>query len=70
MEKISAWFITLNFINITWQLFRAKDLERAMKVLGSMFSVDSVVLPEKYIKVVAEHHGVYYIFRTAFDNIL
>ena len=40
-----AWFITFNFINITWIFFRAKDFESAMKVLGSMFSLDNVVLP-------------------------
>ncbi|MDN5089969.1 MBOAT family O-acyltransferase, partial [Aliarcobacter butzleri] len=45
MNKILAWFITFNFINITWIFFRAKDFESAMKVLGSMFSFDNVVLP-------------------------
>ncbi|MCT7525245.1 MBOAT family protein, partial [Aliarcobacter cryaerophilus] len=45
MNKILAWFITFNFINITWIFFRAKDFESAMKVLGSMFSFDNVMLP-------------------------
>ena len=45
MNKILAWFITFNFINITWIFFRAKDFDSAMKVLGSMFSLDNVVLP-------------------------
>lgn len=45
MNKILAWFITFNFINITWIFFRAKDFESAMKVLSSMFSLDNVVLP-------------------------
>ncbi|MCT7531782.1 MBOAT family O-acyltransferase, partial [Aliarcobacter cryaerophilus] len=45
LNKILAWFITFNFINITWIFFRAKDFESAMKVLGGMFSLDSVVLP-------------------------
>ena len=40
MNKILAWFITFNFINITWIFFRAKDFESAIKVLGSMFSLD------------------------------
>ena len=43
MNKILAWFITFNFINITWIFFRAKDFESAIKVLGSMFSLDNVV---------------------------
>ena len=43
MNKILAWFITFNFINITWIFFRAKDFESAIKVLESMFSLDNVV---------------------------
>ncbi|MGJ0343194.1 MBOAT family protein [Aliarcobacter cryaerophilus] len=44
MNKILAWFITFNFINITWIFFRAKDFESAIKVLSSMFSLDNVVI--------------------------
>ncbi|MCT7464883.1 MBOAT family protein [Aliarcobacter cryaerophilus] len=49
MNKILAWFITFNFINITWIFFRAKDFESAIKVLGSMFSLDNVVLPNPLV---------------------
>ncbi|MCT7602551.1 MBOAT family O-acyltransferase [Aliarcobacter butzleri] len=45
LNKILAWFITFNFINITWIFFRAKDWDSAIKVLSSMFSLDNVVLP-------------------------
>ncbi|MCT7495996.1 MBOAT family protein, partial [Aliarcobacter cryaerophilus] len=65
-----AWFITFNFINITWIFFRAKDFESAMKVLGSMFSLDNVVLPEKYFKFLAEYNDIYFKFGTVYDNIL
>ncbi|PRM91948.1 membrane-bound O-acyltransferase family protein [Aliarcobacter cryaerophilus] len=44
-----AWFITFNFINITWVFFRAKDFDSAMKVLGSMFSLDNVVLSQNIV---------------------
>ena len=40
-----AWFITFNFVNIAWVFFRAREWEDAVKVLGSMFSLDNVVLP-------------------------
>ena len=40
-----AWLITFNFINIAWVFFRAKEWEDAIKVLGSMFNLDNVVLP-------------------------
>ena len=40
-----AWLIAFNFVNITWVFFRAKEWDDAVKVLGSMFSLDDVVLP-------------------------
>ncbi|MDK2047752.1 MBOAT family O-acyltransferase [Aliarcobacter butzleri] len=70
MNKILAWFITFNFINITWIFFRAKDFESAIKVLGSMFSLDNVVLPEKYFKFLAEYNDIYFKFGSVYDNIL
>ena len=46
MNKILAWFITFNFVNITFVFFRATEWDSAVKVLGSMFSLDNVVLPD------------------------
>jgi len=43
-----AWFVTFNFINITWIFFRAKDWDDAIKVLTAMFSLNNIVLP-KYL---------------------
>ena len=45
-----AWFITFNFINITWVFFRAKDWEDAIKVIEGMAGISSVVLTEKHEK--------------------
>ncbi|WP_152018574.1 MBOAT family O-acyltransferase [Aliarcobacter butzleri] len=70
MNKILAWFITFNFINITWIFFRAKDFESAMKVLGSMFSFDNVVLPEKYFKFLIEYSDQYFKYGEVYENIL
>ena len=42
-----AWLITFNFVNITWVFFRAKEWDDAVKVLGSMFSLNNIVLPDK-----------------------
>jgi len=39
-----AWFITFNFVNITWIFFRANEWNDAIKVLGGMFSLENVVL--------------------------
>ena len=44
MNTLLAWFITFNFVNVTWVFFRAKEWDDAIKVLRGMFS-GSVVLP-------------------------
>jgi len=44
LPTILAWFITFNFINITWVFFRAKEWDDALKVLHGMF-FGSIVLP-------------------------
>ncbi|MGJ0314900.1 MBOAT family protein, partial [Aliarcobacter cryaerophilus] len=50
--------------------FRAKDFESAMKVLGSMFSLDNIVLPEKYFKFLAEYNDIYFKFGSVYKDIL
>jgi len=35
-----AWFITFNFINVTWVFFRAENMEDALRILSSMFSLN------------------------------
>ncbi|SVB18963.1 uncharacterized protein METZ01_LOCUS171817 [marine metagenome] len=45
MNKILAWFITFNFVNITMIFFRAEEWGDAIKVLRSMFSLDNIMLP-------------------------
>ena len=45
MNKILAWFITFNFINITWVFFRAKEWDDALKVLKGMFGLSGIVFP-------------------------
>jgi len=42
---ILAWFITFNFINISWVFFRAKEWEDAIKVLDGMF-FGEIILPQ------------------------
>lgn len=36
MPKVLAWLITFNFINLTWVLFRAKDLDSALLIMKAM----------------------------------
>ena len=44
LNKMLAWFVTFNFLNISWVFFRANDFDSAIKILKSMFSGD-IVLP-------------------------
>jgi alginate O-acetyltransferase complex protein AlgI len=43
-----AWGLTFNFVNIAWIFFRAEDWEDAVKVLGSMFSLDNIIVKKKF----------------------
>ena len=45
MNKAVAWFITFNFINITFIFFRANDLDAALNMLKSMFLYTNIILP-------------------------
>ena len=48
MKTWIAWFITFNFINISWVFFRAKEWEDAIKVLSGMVGLNGVVLNKCY----------------------
>ncbi len=65
-----AWLITFNFVNIAWVFFRAKEWEDAIKVLNSMFSLNNVVLPEKYFKFLIDYNEGYFKFGIVYENIL
>ena len=42
LPKFIAWFITFNFLNITWIFFRAEDFNIALNILSSMFFINQV----------------------------
>lgn len=41
-----AWFLTFNFINLTWVFFRAHSFKDAFKVIGGMFSFHRLSIKE------------------------
>ncbi len=47
MNKYLAWFITFNFINVTWVFFRAENINQAVEVLKGMIGVHGVAIPAK-----------------------
>lgn len=38
MNKLLAWFITFNFVNIAWVYFRAENWQQASNIISAMFS--------------------------------
>ncbi len=63
LPSILAWFITFNFLNITWVFFRANSFSDALKVLKGMFTGALILPPELYtlswIKASGVHFGVW-----------
>lgn len=45
MSPVLAWFLTFNFVNITWIFFRAKSYADALKILKGMFGFNGIRLP-------------------------
>lgn len=46
--KLFAWFLTFNFINISWIFFRSENLIGAINLLKGMFGIVWVELPTKW----------------------
>jgi D-alanyl-lipoteichoic acid acyltransferase DltB (MBOAT superfamily) len=46
LNRKLAWFLTFNFINVTWVFFRAPDLKSALSILKAMIGGNGVMVPE------------------------
>jgi D-alanyl-lipoteichoic acid acyltransferase DltB (MBOAT superfamily) len=46
-----AWFVTFNFINISWVFFRAKEWDDAIKVLSAMFDFSNILTVTGYQQI-------------------
>jgi hypothetical protein len=51
ISRFLAWFITFNFINISWVFFRAREWEDAIKVIKGMLGLSGVMLPNKFSEI-------------------
>lgn len=47
IHKYLAWFITFNYVNITFIFFRATNWDDAIKVLKGMIGLNGIMLPNK-----------------------
>lgn len=48
LNRFVAWFITFNFINISWVFFRALEWKDAISIIKSMFDLTNVVVPPQW----------------------
>ena len=46
LYKIFCWFLTFNFLNISWVFFRAENVNGAINLLKGMFGIVWIELPE------------------------
>ena len=57
LPVVISWYLTFNFVVITWVFFRAKDWADAIKVLKGMFGFNGIILPsiiKNKISILAE----------------
>ena len=45
LNSFIGWFITFNFINITWVVFRAENVSTAWIIIKSMFGLNGIFMP-------------------------
>jgi len=45
LNSFIGWFITFNFINITWVVFRAESVADAWAIIKSMFGFNGLLMP-------------------------
>ena len=48
LPRFLAWFITINFINITWVFFRARTWEDALRILRAMTGMHGMELSSRF----------------------
>ncbi len=69
LPKVLAWFLTFNFLNLSFVIFRAKEWDDVFKIYSGMFSLDNVVLPEKYFKFLSSMQEHYFTYGDVYSTI-
>jgi len=44
LNKVLAWFLTFNFVNIAWVFFRAKDWDDALNIIKGMAGLNGIFI--------------------------
>jgi D-alanyl-lipoteichoic acid acyltransferase DltB (MBOAT superfamily) len=64
-----AWFITFNFLNLSFVIFRAPNMQTATEVFSAMFGGNGLVLSEKYFSFLSSFEGSFFKFSAVFPHI-
>jgi hypothetical protein len=64
-----AWFITFNFLNLSFVIFRAPNMQTATEVFSAMFGGNGMVLSEKYFSFLSSFEGNFFTFSAVFPHI-
>jgi D-alanyl-lipoteichoic acid acyltransferase DltB (MBOAT superfamily) len=72
LNKVLAWFLTFNFLNLSFVIFRAKEWDDVFKIYSGMFSLDNVVLPTelKFLGLKFAHYSNIWLSNIFADKYL
>ena len=70
MNKVLAWFITFQFVNATWVLFRAPSLDVAGNVLKAMIGLNGIAIPQQLQEVFNTNFGLPVYTHTLTESLL
>jgi len=64
-----AWFITFNFLNLSFVIFRAENIETLLSMFSSMFGANGLILSEKYFSFLSAFEGNIFVFSHVYPHI-
>ena len=65
----AAWFITFNFLNFSFVIFRAENMEIAISMFKSMFGMNGLVLSEKYFAFLNSFENGFFVLGDVYPYI-
>jgi D-alanyl-lipoteichoic acid acyltransferase DltB (MBOAT superfamily) len=69
LNSLLSWFLTFNFLNMTWVFFRSESLDNAFSILQSMIGLNAIILPEYFRNIIPNMRFKNLIFSDVFENI-
>jgi len=69
LNSFVSWFLTFNFLNITWVFFRSESLENAFSILQSMIGLNIIIFPEYFRYIIPSESFNNLIFSDVFENL-